>query len=438
MLTRMIKTEVTLWPWIQSRLQRPPISELLRHLDDAAIDHIEQNREKFLTLVQERPFLMAQYRIQAAHLLALSKTLKPFHPKLEQEIQKTLRLSVLLKKIYLSIDEPDDEARMDTDIAILKTILYKFQCPGTTPAIKIPKCKPGFSQQLRNLHFCTNLPRLAAIRTRRLVLTCVTLQAFARCQSIINQIECFTNPFFLYLGWSFFFPRLLLNICMLIKKGLYSGKSDLPWNIRLEAYLNLRRRLYELWSDAVWFVSGLLLCFVLFGPLASWRPLTTVLVQISDTVMMITRSFIELRRLFVLKNEYLKQIEGHPEQQNASYLKALEERIAFEKKASYLAITNNALMTIAFLTLLPSVIALHASLPLFGAILGVLTTIRFYFYNAANETQQPRVNLNLLLKHYDSKAPETRPMQYHFFKPEHTLTKKLEPPQLKFSHQNTP
>ncbi len=402
MSNEMIKTEFTLWPWIQPRLQPSPIAEFLQDPDDSCIEDIEKNSQKLRTLIKERPFLMAQYRIQVAHLLSLIKEFEPFHPKLKQEINKTLRMSRLLQKIYVHIEESDDEARMDIDVKILETVLLKFQNPQNITVTKLPEGKLGFGQQLRSLHQNTNLSRLAAIRTRRLVLTCVALEKFLDYRAFVAKIEVFTNPFFLYLSWAFFLPRLLLNVSMVMKKWLQSNKkNDLPWYIRIEAYLNLRRRLYELWSDSVWFISGILLCFVLFGPFAPWRPLTTVLVQVSDTVMMTTRSFFELRRLMVLKNEYLTHIQNNPNEKNATYLKALEERMAFEKKVSYLVITNNVLMTIAFMTVLPSIIVLHPFLPLLGAVLGVLTTIRFYLYSAANDALQPRVNLNLLLKHYE-------------------------------------
>ncbi len=393
--------------WLQSKLAKSAISELLQNLDWNTVHSIEKNQTKFETLVKERPFLMAQYRVQTAYLVRLSGKVDKYDRTLKREIEKALRMTVLLKKIYLHLDEPDDVMRAEIDIAILESILHRIKSQEAQHILNVPACNLGISNRLRAIHIGANLSRLTAIRIRRFILASVALQAFLSWGPTVAQIEYFTAPFFLYLGWLFFLPRLALNLATLLRKSLSSGKNQFPWYLKLETYLNLHRRLYELWTDAAWFTSGILLCFVLFGPLAVWRPIAIFAVQVSDTVMMFTRSFFELRRLLILKNEYQEGIKKGVSERNLGYLQALEERIAFEKKVSYLAITNNLLMTIALLAIIPSILVINPLIPILGATLGVLTTLRFYTYNATNESQQPKTNLNLILKNYAPQAATT-------------------------------
>lgn len=398
--------------WLQSKQSKPMISDLLQNLDWKTVNTIEKNQTKFEALIKERPFLMAQYRVQTAYLVQLSGKLDKYDPALAREIEKTLRMTVLLRKIYLHLDEPDDVMRAEIDVTILESILQRIKDPEAQHISNIPACNLGISNRLRAIHLGANLSRLTAIRIRRFILAAVALRTFLSWAPTVAQVEYFTAPFFLYLGWLFFLPRFALNLTTLLNKTFFSAKNKLPWSLKLEAYLNLHRRLYELWTDTAWFTSGILLCFVLFGPLAVWRPIAVISVQISDTIMMITRSFFELRRLFVLKNEYQEGIKNGLSEKNLGYLKALEERIAFEKKVSYLAITNNLLMTIALLAIIPSISVISPLIPILGATLGVLTTLRFYTYNTINESQQPKTSLNLILKNYDlqgSKTPTSVP-----------------------------
>lgn len=395
------------WTWLQSQLPLSPISEELRELDWGTVHAIQQDQTRFQKLIKERPFLMAQYRIQAAYVVQLSSQTHKYDPHLRQEIEKALKMTVLLEKIYLQLDEPDDVIRAKIDIAILEMVLHRIDAPNSQRVSAIPVCHLGFSNALRGIHAGANLSRLAAIRARRLILASQALPACFTWKPTIAKVEYFTAPVFLHLGWIFFLPRFFLNLTTLLKKGLLSQKSGLPWYLRLEAYLNLHRRLYELWTDTAWFTSGILLSFVLFDSLAVWRPFTIIAVQISDTVMMTTRSFFELRRLFILKKEYEENVRHELTPENPGYLQSLEERIAFEKKVSYLAITNNVLMSVALLSILPAALTYSPILPVLGAALGLLTTLRFYAYNAANESQQPRTNLSVLLKNYEIKTAAT-------------------------------
>jgi hypothetical protein len=399
--------------WIEHTIPQSPVSEFLHQLDWNTVYNIEKNQKKFAMLIKERPLLMAHYRVHVASIVQLSSQTHKYDPRLIQEIEKALKTTVLLKIIYQHLDEPDDVARAEIDIAILNRILYRVANPNQKTDIHIPRCSVGLSHRLRTLHLNTNLSRLTAIRIRRLILACMALPSFVASRPFVTQIEGFTAPFFLYLGWLFFLPRFMLNCTTLLKKAFFSQKNDFSFFLKIEAYLNLHRRLYEWWTDTAWLTSGILLCFVLYGSSAIWRPFTVLAVQISDTIMMMTRSFFELRRLFFLKNEYQENIRQQLSEPNPGYLQALEERISFEKKVSYLAITNNVLMSIALLGIIPTFSALHPLIPVLGAVLGVLTTLRFYVYNAKNDSQQPKTDLGLVLKNYETEplpASTPRPL----------------------------
>lgn len=395
------------WPWILPKPKKTPISKMIQQLDWSLSNEIEGDTPQIHTLVRYRPTLMAQYRVQSAHLLHLANERPKDDPQLIEEIKKTLKMTMLLKKIYQHIDEPDDVNRAAADQAILETILFKLSTPNTPSHIIIPSLQASFSQQLRSQILNTNLTRLTGIRSRRFILACIAYGWLSMYRQSINTIEIFTNPFFLYLGWIFFLPRLALNLITLSKQFfptplLSKEKRELPWHLRLEAYVNLHRRGFELWADGVWFTGGVLLCFSLTGALIPLRAYIIIGMQISDLTLMIVRSVIELNRLVNLKNEYLTGIKQNPNQINPGYLQALEERIIFEKKVSFLMITNNALMVLSLLTLLPIAAALSPVIPLLGALLALATTVRFQVNNATLESRLPRTNLNVLLKHYES------------------------------------
>jgi len=415
-LKNNISEDAVTWPWI---IHKPPpsgISDILQHLDCSLIDTIEHDTLRFNKLIKHRPLLMAQYRIQAAHLIHLVHKKPKDYTVFIQEIQKTLKMTLLLKKIYHHIAEPEDVLSATIDQAILETILFKLSNPNTSSPIKIPSPQASFNQRLRSLVHHTNFSRLSGIRIRRFVLACMTLEWFALYSQPISQIEQFTNPFFAYLGWFFFLPRLTLNLMsfgqhVILNPLMSKKKENIPYHLRANAYINLHRRGFELWVDSVWFTGGILLCFVLIGSLAYWRPFIIVGIQISDLVMMLTRSTVEMNRLMILKNEYISGVKQGLQPPNPGYMNALLERIEFEKKVSFLVITNSALMVVSVITMLPMLIAINPLFPLLGALLGLATTLRFSANNAMVESTLPRTHLNLLLKHDEthSKFPVPEP-----------------------------
>lgn len=403
------------WPWILPKPKKTPVSRMLQELDWSLNNSLDDDVQQFEILIKYRPWFMAQYRVQSAHLIHLANEKPKDGPEFVKEIEKTLNMARLLKKIYQYLDEPDDVHRLATDEAILDTLLFKIANPNAKSHIAIPSVDASFSQQLRSQILNTNLTRLTGIRTRRFILACMAYGWLSIYRQPINTIELFTNPFFLYLGWLFFLPRFMLNFLNLSKQCiptplLSKQKRQLPGLLRLEAYVNLHRRGFELWTDSVWLIGGLLLCFSLTGALIPWRAYITIAMQISDLILMIVRSVVELNRLIHLKNEYFTGIKQNPQQINPGYLRALEERIIFEKKIGFLMITNNALMTLSLLAILPMAATVSPLLPLLGAFLAILTTIRFHVNNATLESRMPRTNLNVLLKHYEPKPAPTATM----------------------------
>ena len=380
------------------------INPYLIHLDWAFIETIESKPLDFHHVIRKRAIIMAQYRVYCAHVIRLAQKKPKDTATLIKELEKTLKMATLLKKIYQHLDEHDDINRMSQDKAILLSILFKYQHPLETLPFVFPNLQPSLSQQLRSFIAQTNLSRLASIRNRRFILSCLLFTVFSECRPIVNALEIVTQPFFLHLSWLFFLPRLTLNLLSIIKETIANPwmsnhKHKLPWTIRLEAYMNTHRRGYELWTDAVWFVGGIALCFFITSSWLTLRGIIGIAMQVSDVILMTIRSISEIERLMILKNLHIE---------NPNYLEALEERIRFEKKVSFVAISSNVFMLFSLVTLIPAIATLHPLIPFLGALMAVATTVYVILENTKINALEPQINLNHLLKKSPSPKPRRR------------------------------
>lgn len=349
------------------------------------LDIFESNHQAPLTpeqMVQCRPILMAHYRVQLAslhHYSAEEKTARL------DAIKKTQYMAQHLKTIYDLLDEPDDVNQIEHDLHCLAEIIAHEE-KKPTQSRRPPE--RGVSEHMRLFILNTNLARLSGIRIARLMRTTSQYGLGAALRPYFLTLDQFINPLFLHLGWLFFTPRFLLTLLFFLKKIWNPNQKHLHIAQRLEGYFNLHRRSFEFASDTIWLLGGLTLCFILPAG-AVIRPWIIWGMQTSDIFVILTRSIVELYRLQILE----KSIANQPIQ----YQQALNARIEFEKNISYLGITNSLLMIIAVSTILPIVGALHPIVPLLGACLGILTTLRFYWLDQLYRQKTPRTQVSHLL-----------------------------------------
>lgn len=100
------------------------------------------------------------------------------------------------------------------------------------------------------------------IRLRRFFSAVGSLESVSRgYKSFVSALDK-ASPALSYLGWIFYVPRFLVNVCLLIKHTIEENES-LSW--QQKAKNELSKRWFELANDGVWLTVGLINCFLLTG-----------------------------------------------------------------------------------------------------------------------------------------------------------------------------
>ncbi len=85
-------------------------------------------------------------------------------------------------------------------------------------------------------------------------------------KSFVSAIDK-AGPALSYLGWIFYLPRFITNVCLLLKHTIAIEMSEdeksIAWQNRLKNELS--KRWYELANDGIWLSVGLINCFLLTG-----------------------------------------------------------------------------------------------------------------------------------------------------------------------------
>jgi hypothetical protein len=254
----------------------------------------------------------------------------------------------------------------------------------------------SLSQQIRENTAFTNWFRLLLTRSKRLLnfldLVVTGSDTFRNFVALMDQ---YTNPFFAYMAWCFFIPRLLTNLFLMAKHtipGFWMSEEEesLGWIVRL--YAQIQRRWFELANDIVWVTVGLLNCFVLTGVLAPVAAYLTLVAFAFDVASASFRAYIELHRLYKLEEEYtlLFQQAATDENKNAikDYQNHLTQRIDFETLRLSLSVAATSAVFIAMCLAAPALV-FNPIIPLIGAFLLMAIWVASFVLTRSIENYRP-------------------------------------------------
>ncbi|MBA2711173.1 MAG: hypothetical protein H0U57_11350 [Tatlockia sp.] len=355
---------------------------------------------------------------------------------LTQQLVDALSLAELLTRIYTRLNVPREIERLKSEQEVYRTLLamrgyhfpntpkvYHFEpnlplskrmsdyleilnwphlitealrriLTFTTPVIDY--LGESFSQKVRSNTAVLNFPRLMVVRTRRILMTMRPfLEHLKNYSKFINVVDPFIGPLLNYLSWIFYFPRLAVNLFLLLKhvipsRWLTDAEKKLNWETRLQT--QIQRRWFELSNDAVWFVGGLLGCFLLVGGLSAAGMYLTIGLFFFDVVLASIRAYIELNRLDRLRVEY-KEIaltvsnDQSDFEEIASYQTHLEQWHLYEQKRLGLSIASTIALFLGMLFAIPAFT--NPIIPLIGACLIVTITLLTYLIGKWVDSQKP-------------------------------------------------
>lgn len=237
---------------------------------------------------------------------------------------------------------------------------------------------------IKAYHVFVNIYRLFVLRLRRwLVLLNALFQNAKEYSAWFSAIDRYLSPIFAYLGgFIFFLPRLTINCVETLKHTFESLHPNMQEEEKaLGAWtrflLQMQQRWPELFNDATWLISSILLCFVFIGnPVVAG--IIMISMQTSDLVSSLIQSSIECVRLAQEVQCYEDLKLNQPEQVQAdiqAHLTALNERIAFEHTILIANFLNFSLLLLAMgLTLISGPI-----MPIVGASLAILVTLAMWY-----------------------------------------------------------
>ncbi|MBA2657481.1 MAG: hypothetical protein H0U70_10960 [Tatlockia sp.] len=410
--------------------------------------------EFFHPWVTEHPNLNALYNLtcmQLSHLLAQKKsTIEQFDEEEAEAITKlllrALDIAELLIHIYCRFLPVNREVeRLKEEQEVYRTLLRmrEIQFPETNKNYKtepsffifryLEFCKvmsalfqkvqlpqvildyvneidfstalKNFSQKVRATTAEYNIFRLLVVRARRFFTTLVPVLAHVKKYvQFIAVIDPFISPIVNYLAWIFYLPRLFVNLFLLLKhvlpnRWMTDEEKKLSWQIRLQA--QLQRRWFELLNDSLWFIGGLLGCFVFVGSLGFVGMYLTIALFFKDMVSSSVRAYIELGRLNNLRAEYvqsakdldksgLTDAKGMVEIQE--YQRNLDKTLCYEKKRLILSVISTTCLFLAMLLAIPAIPI--PMITFIGAVIVLIITILTYLGNKWVETQKPLIKVN--------------------------------------------
>lgn len=237
--------------------------------------------------------------------------------------------------------------------------------------------------------------QLLARYTRLLNVLAFTVVNTSSYNAFIQHLNQFTGPFFTYLGWCFFIPRLTANLAMIIgctlpHMALTPQQKSLDWNVRLIG--QLQSRWFEVGNDVVWLLAGVLNCFFLIGPLAPIALYVTIGAFAFDVFNSGLRAVIELGRLYRLKQDYTDRLNQTDDLQLRrdieEHLEFLDQRLEFEAWRAGLHFAGTIFTISAMLFAIPA-LAINPIVPLIGAIIMVLLVVALYKISQDLESQRP-------------------------------------------------
>ncbi|MGL5741658.1 MAG: hypothetical protein ACRCXC_03460 [Legionella sp.] len=275
--------------------------------------------------------------------------------------------------------------------------LYRQLLANISTTTANPDQAQEFSQRIRNTTININLYRLLLIRSKRALDLIATLDTGSETyRNFVRILDNYTDPVLAHLAWFFYLPRLLVNFFLILKHTIphmWIGKKekDLGWDVRFTA--QMQRRWFELGNDLAWVSVGFINCFYLTGVLAPFAVYLSIACFAFDVIMATTRAYIELSRLFDLRNQYevMRSELTSPEEQKAleEHINAINKQIDFEKLRLGSHVMTTSAIFLSMCCAAP-VFALMPIIPVIGAIcLVTICFINFALVHILNE-HRPR------------------------------------------------
>ena len=304
-----------------------------------------------------------------------------------EQLSAALMLAELLEHLHLHyLIVPREVTRLRRQQEVYRKLLtelggYSFPCrPSKIETIEVGL---SFTQQIRDYTALTNWLRLLLTRSKRLL---NLLDVFGTGSEVFGNfvalLDKYTNPFFAYLSWIFFLPRLLTNLFLIAKHsipGFWMDEEEGKLELFARFQSQIMRRWFELGNDIVWVVVGLLNCFFLVGALAPIALYANLFAFAFDIANVSFRAYVELNRLYTLQTEYTTLFQNEENDENkktiADYKNFLTHRIQFEHLRLGLSVANAVAVFIAMSMAIPLLVS-NPLIPLIGAFLliGVWTT----------------------------------------------------------------
>lgn len=360
-------------------------------------------------------------QIKLEYQLACQQIHKTFNQASKEEkiqsIEALLKLAELLDIIYQDyLAVPREYERFQEEERVFRKWLYqsdKNAAVGHQYTSKYIREKTGNY----------NLLRLFIIRIRRFVLASTKLASpNSSYNHIIANIDRYAAPFFNYLAWIIFIPRITINLAMLLKHtipnlGMTKGERELSLNTRL--HIQLAIRFGDLSNDLAWFTANMIGCFFVVGPLSVLSVNFLIMMQVYELIQVALVSSIELTNLRKQQKTYeqlliIKNTDEHAltYENIQNYLTHIENQIKYEKKRLSIPFLNASVLLIAAI-LASSLFAFNPLFAVAGGIVAVSITIIAFLGKKYIEKQKPNGNILNLLE--PPEPPPTTPKQHGFF-----------------------
>ena len=212
------------------------------------------------------------------------------------------------------------------------------------------------------------------------------LAAFlVNCKDFIDNykdtIAKYLGPFFAYLSWVFFIPRMLKNICTMIYS--FVGGSVLlahlqfpPLEIQYGWYRRFKLRVKaigaEIANDLMWIVTGVINCFALAGSLPIIAIYIMVAAQAYDLFVMMARNFGDRTTWNALESDVVQLHQEKNLSDSNHFLDNLKARIEFDKRVLLFALFNFALLLMCITLMTPVFGSISPLIPLIASIVTII------------------------------------------------------------------
>lgn len=377
--------------------------------------------QSFASVLNTRPFasntdLVIQHaRINIEYSVLCSKIACEWSsqsPMLKQQMNEALETAELLEMIYRDyLDVPREISRLQKEQQLMRAWLNNDGMARHQEANTL-----YVSKWIRDQTVYLNLPRLFAVRARRLLMAIVPLTtANSAYHQSMQTFDRYAAPFFSHLAWLYFIPRITNHLVMILKHTIeHDGMTDeekaLGWQTRL--WVQLQGRWPDLSNDLPWLIANSFSCFVLVGPLLPYNIILSICMQFFEIAQSFSIYVVEMNYLYQQRAEYINARDDYTEdsedyQQLDAYIEHLNKRIDYESHRLLISVVNTSILLLAIILAAPIFAPGYA---VAGGVIAVSSTIGTYAARQYVDSEKPQSNLFQLLDNHSIHQEETNPM----------------------------